>query len=230
MRTAIFILFLVVLLLPFTMLAGQNEDTSGVSVSGQSAEAAPRTILFLNTYQIGLPIPDGMDKGFISGLNQGGGSVKNVFIEHLDLGRELDDGYREIAAELLRRKLAGKRIGIVLAEGMPAVSFLAAQAKDLFPDVPLLTLIAPNIDSLQAKSHKIINLPWQVDNAGTLRAALSLFPGTQKVLVVTGAHDTVLPFLQYAKEAFAPWKDKLDFEYTNEMTYEEMLQRISTLP
>ncbi len=230
MRTLTFILFLMALLLPVTMQAGQSGAAAGVASPGQSAKAVPRTILFLNTYQIGLPIPDGIEKGFVAELNKSGGSVKNVFIEHLDLARELDSRYREIAAELLRRKMAGKHIGIILAEGMPAVSFLTVQVKDLFPNVPLLTLIAPNINFLQSKSHEIINIPWQVDNAGTLRAALSLFPGIQKVLVVTGAHDTVLPFLQYAKEAFAPWKDKLEFEYTNKMTYEQMLQHVSELP
>ena len=75
-----------------------------------------------------------------------------------------------------------------------------------------------------------MTMPWRVDPAGTLSAALALFPKTKRVVVVTGAKDGVLPFLDDAEKAFAPWTDRLTFEYTNAMTYEQMLRRITTLP
>jgi hypothetical protein len=66
-------------------------------------------------------------------------------------------------------------------------------------------------------------------NAGALRLALRLFPATRRVVVVTGARDKILPYLQYAKKAFAPWKNKLQFEYTNKVTDEQMLHQIAHL-
>ena len=72
-------------------------------------------------------------------------------------------------------------------------------------------------------------LPWRVDPAGSIKLALELFPDLKNVLVITGAKDGVLPFLEEAKKAFIPWGNKLNFEYTNEMTYEDMIQRVSSL-
>ncbi len=190
----------------------------------------PHHILFLNTFQVGLPIPDSIDKGFVSGLRKGGGSTKDIFVEHLDLAREHGKKYRTLLSGLFHHKMAGKHIDIVLAEGAPAVNFLVTEGKGLFPNIPIVTLIAPDIKSQVDNSHRIINIPWQVDNAGTLNIALDLFPNTRRVLVVTGAHDTILPFLEYAKEAFSPWKNTLDFEYTDAMTYEQMLLRTATMP
>lgn len=210
--------------------AGQSQDVSSIPEPTQSVSAEPQKILFLNTYEIGLPIPDSIDRGFVTGLTEGGGSVNDLFIEHLDFAREPSSKYRVIIADLLRHKLEGKHVGIVIAEGTPAVNFLNTEAKDLFPDAQLITLISPDIESLPDTSQKIINIPWLVDAAGTLSLALNLFPKTRRVVIVTGSRDDILPFLKEAQKAFTPWKDKLVFEYTNQMTYEQMMQRISSLP
>ncbi len=108
--------------------------------------------------------------------------------------------------------------------------YWAKRQKNLFPDAVLLTLLTPAIAPLNGDRRKVINIAWKVEPAGTLRAALDLFPKTRRVVVVCGANEDALPFLDVARKAFAPWKDKLDFEYTQEMTYEQMLLRISKLP
>ena len=131
----------------------------------------------------------------------------------------------------MHHKLAGKLIDIVIIVGPQAVEFVVQKGQDLFPDTALIiTLIMPDITALNGRPNKILDIPWRVDPAGTLQVALDQFPKTRRVVVVTGARDAILPFLEVTKKSFIPWKEKLDFEYTNEMTYEEMLQRISSLP
>lgn len=206
------------------------QESPLLSVAQPSAPATRQQILVLNSYQIGLPIPDSIDKGILSALRENDFSLSDIFIEHLDFPRVPDSEHRANMAALLRHKFFGKPIGIVVLEGAQAINFAANEGMDLFPNVALLTLITPNINTLVKGQRKLIDIPWKVDPAGTLSAAVSLFPGTRRVFVVTGAHDGVLPFLEEAKKAFIPWTDKLDFEYSNTMTYEEMLRRISTLP
>lgn len=208
---------------------GRSQDQSRLP-DIQSEITERQKILFLNTFQIGLPIPDSIDRGILAGLKENGRSINDIFIEHLDFAREPSSEYRYKTAEMLRQKFSGKDIGIVIAEGSPVIDFLAAEAKDLFPDAALLTLITPIIDSSLIDSRKIIEIPWRVDLAGTLSVALDLFPKTRRVVVVTGARDSVLPVIEEAGRAFAPWVGKLDFEFTNEMTLEQMLQRVSSLP
>jgi len=195
-----------------------------------ATQAQRRDVLVLSTYQYGLPIPDDVHRGIRAALSEKGVSIGDVFVEHLDLSRTNDREHRINLANLLRHKLAGKRIGIVIVEGKPAVDFLTNEGKDLFPDATLLTLLTPDNDFLSGDARKVIDIPWRLDLGGTLRVALDLFPLTRRVVVVTGARDGILPFLGQAKKTFAPWNGKLGFEYTNEMTYEEMLGRISSLP
>ena len=229
-RLSRFLMLCMVMFLLTQIRAGQGQASVQSPQPAQSISGDTQHILFLNTYQIGLPIPDSIERGFLAGLREGGGSVKDLFIQRLDFSRVPDHDYRVAVADFLRHKLAGRHIGLVIAEGIPAVDFIATEGKEFLPEVPMITLITPNIDSFQGDAKKIIDISWRTDVAGTLNIALTLFPRTRRVLVVTGGRDSILPFLEEAKKAFVPWKETLDFEYTNEMTYEQMLQRISSLP
>ncbi len=229
MRRPRFLALYIFLLLLFQFGDGQCFEGGTALDSLPSVSSTGKQILFLNTFRIGLPIPDSIDHGILTALNEAG-SINGIFIEHLDLAPDPGGEYRRNMADLLRHKLAGSRIGVVIAEGTPAIEFLEKEAKGLFPDVPLITLTTPDAGNSVKSSRKIIDIPWQVDPAGTLKAALDLFPKTRKVLVVTGANDDILPFLETAEKAFAPWKDTLEFEYTNDLTYEQMMQHVSTLP
>lgn len=206
--------------------AVRAETASAIKQSSKSAQ-----ILVLNSYQYGLPVPDGIDRGIIATLRTSKVSASDVFIEKLDFSRVTDNEHRSRMAHLLRHKLADKSIDIVIIEGFLAVEFVAKEGTAFIPDSALfITVTTPSLAPLLGSPHKVINLPWRVDVAGTLRAALDLFPKTRRVLVVTGAHDLVMPFLDEAHEALAPWKDKLEIEFTNSMTYEEMIGRVSATP
>ncbi len=218
-----------ILLLSTAATAGLGQDVGGLPEPARSAPGESRQVLVLDGFQYGLPVPDSVNRGILAALTEGGVSLSDIFIEHLDLSRMPDSEDRAGVVNLLRHKLAGKRIGFVILEGPLAVDIVGKEARDLFPRAVLLTLLTPTIESLNRGARKVINIPWRLDPAGTLHSALDLFPGTRRVVVVTGAHEDVLPFLDEAKKAFTPWSGRLAFEYTNEMTYEEMLARISVL-
>jgi PAS domain S-box-containing protein len=208
-------------------LAGQAHVAGSTKQSGISE---PRQILVLDSFQFGLPIPDGVNKGLLTALQAGGVALKDIFFEHLDFSREYGPGYRADLAVQLRHRFVGKHIGVVITEGLPAIDFLTVECRDLFPGAAVLSTLSPTIGDLAVGPRKVMNIRWRVRTADTLRAALALFPATRRVFVVTGAHDDILPFLDDARKSFAPWKDRLDFEFANESTYEEMLERISHLP
>ena len=230
MRQLLLLPLCAVILLIVSASAVLSRDARGTPQPAQSVSTGRRPVLVLDSYQYGLPVPDSVNRGIRIALTEGGVSSSDIFIEHLDLSRM--SGRRNWAdiATLLRDKLAEKDFGIIIVEGNLAIDLLAREAKGLFPHAVLFTLMTPSLAPLKGDTRKVIDIPWRVDPAGTLRIALDLFPRTRRVVVVTGASDDIVPFLDDAQKAFAPWKDKLEFEYTNQMTYDEMLQRISKLP
>ena len=201
-----------------------------VAVASSPGVAEKRHVVVLTTYQYGLPSPDAAHRAILAAFREQGVSLSDIFVEHLDMVRAPSAAYRATLASLLRQKLAGKSVGIVMVEGAPAIDFVSQEGRLLFPDAVLLSYGNSNLDALRSDPRQVMDFPFHLDLSGTLRAALSLLPKTQRVLVVTGARDGVIPFMDNARNAFAPWQKTLAFEYTNTMRYEEMLQRVATLP
>lgn len=218
-------LFLLFLSLPIT-----GECQARNLPGGGEAPAEQYQILVLDAYPRGLPIPESINRGILAALREKGFSVGDVFIEHLDFARTPTSEHRSNIVKLLRHKLAEKHITMVISIGAPATDFMAREGKKLFPAAAVLSIISPNHQILSRSYARAINIPWRVDPAGTLRVALGLYPKTQRVFVVTGANDNILPFLDFAKKEFSAWQGTLEFEYSNEMTYGQMLRRIAALP
>ncbi len=211
----------------FQAMPGYSQNPNNLldsNLNGQSKQ-----ILILNSYGSGLPIPDEAKKGILIALETGGVSINDIFLEDLDLVRSSSSEHRLNLVSLLRNKLEHKQIGIVILIGPTAIDFLTNEGKELFPDAALVAVLTPDVNSLINDPRKIMFLPFRFDPAGSIKLALKLFPDTKNVLVITGAKDGVMPFLDEAKKAFIPWEKKLKFEYTNELTYEEMIQRVSSL-
>lgn len=63
-----------------------------------------------------------------------------------------------------------------------------------------------------------------------MELAQRLFPQTMRVVFVNGIGEGEKRLEREAKSVFVQWRDKLEFEYTSDLSVEEMLQRIATLP
>jgi len=226
------LLLCLALALCFAAFPAQAEQGPPVPVPVPQAPPAAekKTVLILNSHQQGLPIPDSVVAGILTVLRGGNVSVADIYVEHLDLLRFNSPEHRAELAEYLRDKMDGRHIDLIVTITKPALDFLADEAKDLFPDAPVLAAIVPADTGQEISSRKLAIIPWRLDSAGTLRYALKLFPMTRRVVVVTGGHDEFLPYLSDAKKDFAAWKDRLTFEYTTDLTYPDMLKRISELP
>ena len=210
-------------------MAAQSLDARASSAPARAVPVERRQILILDSFQYGMPVADSINRGILTALTEGGVSINDIFVEHLDLVREPGGEHWTNEVNLLRYKLADNRIGIIVVEGSLATDFMAREGKDLFPDAALLTLLNTG-GRLRGGSRMVMDMSERADLAGTLRVALDLFPRTRRVFMVTGGRGNIYPFLDKARQEFAPWTNKLDFEYTSEMTYEQMLRRVYTLP
>ena len=203
-RMLVSLLFLLLSLLTAAISEAIDDAPRSATVTKQ--------ILVLDTYQSGFLIMESIDRGILSVLREGGYSIRNVFMEYLDFARAPSSEHRTNMVNLLRHKLADKHIGVVITIGPLATDFMTREGKTLFPDAAIITLLSPNYQTLSSVFNTVMNFPWHVDPAGTLRVALDLFPKTKRIFVVTGGDDKMLPFLEQAREAFSPFKDKLEIE------------------
>ncbi len=134
-------------------------------------------------------------------------------------------------ATRLAARFAGTRMDLVVAIGGPAAAFAQAHREQLFPTAPMLFAavdrrfiekgtMADN-DTAVAVTH---DPPQMIDNV------LKLLPGTRTVVVVIGASQLEQFWLKEVQRTFKRFEGRLEFVWTNDWSFAELLQRCATLP
>ncbi|MBF0497707.1 MAG: response regulator [Deltaproteobacteria bacterium] len=192
--------------------------------------AASKAVLLLYSAGYYLPAYRKNMAAFMSVMDDAGFPSKNIYLEDLDLIRNNDKEYRQRSIDLLHQKYDHKKIDLIVTiEGL-ARDFILKEGKDIFPTAPTLCILSADTITAVEPPRRIIQLPSILDISGTLEVAVSLFPKTKRIVAVLGNSEDEQRWELEAKKQFAPWAGKLEFEYTNQLTYEETLQRLSSLP
>jgi len=214
-----------------TLLILRLSATAYAQVEPQgSSVPAPKRIVLLYSYGDGIPAYQQATRAFLSVMKEGRISVNNLFFEYLDLERKKDIEHYKNLVTLLRHKYAKEKIDLIVTVHTPALRFLLNEGRNLFPKTPALSYLAPDIIETAGIERQFLLLPMGMDFGGTLELAQRLFPQTMRVVFVNGIGEGEKRLEREAKSVFAQWRDKLEFEYTSDLSVEEMLQRIATLP
>ncbi|MBI2747241.1 MAG: EAL domain-containing protein [Burkholderiales bacterium] len=190
-----------------------------------------KQVLLLLQPGYGRPGVDAYVASFVATWRQLGMPVEKVYVEYLDLARNPDPAYRKLSRELLLHKYADRALDLVVTFQQTPLNFLLEELPTLSPTAPVIASNASISAEQAARSgRRFLRQDVSFDYAGTLDIALKLFPDTRKVLVLGG---TGVPDLAARREleALAPrWQGRLQFDYTNELSYEQILLRLAQLP
>ena len=198
-----------------------------------SSVSAPGNIVLLYSYGEGLPAYQQATRAFLSameeGVKEGVVSEKGLFFEYLDLERQKDEEhYRKLTA-LFLHKYATRKIDLIVTVHGPALHYLLNEGRDLSPGTPVLSYLGPTTIETAGVDRRFVLLPMSMDFRGTLQLAQRLFPRTRRVVFVNGIGEGEQRLEREARSIFSQWPDTLEFEYTSDMSVEEMLQRIAAL-
>jgi PAS domain S-box-containing protein len=194
--------------------------------------ASAKGVLLLYTYGDGLPAYQKATPAFLTVMTAGGINTNDLFFEYLDLQRNDSAEYRQRLADLLRYKYTKHRVGLIVTVHTAALHFLLDEGKGLFPDAPVFAYlhVRPELTETKNAGRRILQRPQRLDIAGTLEIALKMFPQTRKIVFVTGTATGDRNLEHEARRAFEAWRDKLEFQYTNDRSVEEILQLVASLP
>ena len=212
--------------------AAPVRSEAAAAVTQAAARQERGAVLILSGVQYGLPVSDALVAGSVAALKEKGVETNDIFVEYLDLVRFDSPGRQAALAELLREKFARRKLGLVIAQNQWALDFLTQHGGDLLPPgLPVLsTLVATPPVAWRGTPHRVLNVINQYDLAGTLRHGLELFPRTRRLVLVAGADSQQPVFHARAATTLATLRNQVELEDTVAMPYEEMLQRVATLP
>lgn len=216
--------------LVFFALVSQPWTALAQSRPNGRTPAKPKRILVLCSYGYSLPAYQKLNPAFISVMVNAGVDTNDLIFEYLDLLRIKDSRHRQTLADLLRHKYALLDIDLIVTLHAPAMSFLLNEAKDIFPNVPMLSWNVQEAFKAEDIDRRTIHLSVSLDLQGTLQRALELFPQTKRVVFICGVSQNDKYVETEAKSVFADWENRLQFEYTADDSVEEVLKRVADLP
>jgi PAS domain S-box-containing protein len=149
----------------------------------------------------------------------------------LDMAHYADPDMQQALVDYLQKRQVKWQPDIVVPVGSPAAIFVSRYRERLFPDTPILycsldqrRLPPGSLDKNAAFVGENFNLPGFVEDI------LQVAPATTNIAVVIGASQLEQYWAAAFRQEFAPFTNRVAFTWLNDLSFDQMLERVSTLP
>jgi len=203
-------------LLGFASLAVGAEPIDGVLIIHGNVRAQPATVVIGNV--LGSVVTDALQRPVY------------FFEEYLDVEWVSKEADAIAQAEFLRQKYSGRNVRVIVADASAAFQFTLNFRDRMFPGVPVVHVSVP-IDQLEGVSlpADIVGKPIDLDPTETLRFALRLQPGAERIVIVLGAAPRDRIWEQRLRKAVAQLEGHPEVEYIAGLSTAATLQRLGAL-
>ncbi len=189
-----------------------------------------KNVLFLNSYHNGYAWSDDILQGARSFFAESG-YIVDLQIEYLDTKRFASPERSRALLEFYREKFRDAKYDVVIASDDYAYNFLLDHQDRLLPGVPVVFCGVNDFrpERLVGRGN-ITGVVENVDFEGTFRLAARLHPEKTRMVVVGDQSVTGMAIQRQVREVAPRVSGLLDFEYWDDLSLAEILDRLRTLP
>ena len=157
--------------------------------------------------------------------------VVDYFAEYLESDRLSVETASEALGDYIKRKFEGRRIEVVLANTDAAVQFAVRYRPLLFPDAPIVFggTRLPEA-ALRDRSPGITGVLSGTGYRESLDLALSLHPGTGRVLVIAQGPRNNTTFGELVRAELGPLENRVRLDYVDARSLPELLATVKAAP
>ncbi len=188
-----------------------------------------KEVLILHSYHADFFWTSRIAEGLKKGLEQRN-DLGDVFVEYMDSKRYSSPAYYYQLYELYKSKYSHKQIDLVIVSDDNAFDFARKFRSLLFGNTPIVFCgVNYMADTKAINREKITGVLQSYDVSGTIAAVLDIFPQTEKFLVITDQTSTGIQNQKHFAEIIPKINSSLRFEFTSEMSIEELLKKVAHL-
>jgi signal transduction histidine kinase len=191
----------------------------------------PKRVLMVHSFGSSAPPFTTHSTAFETTLTQEMGKGVDLDQVSLDMARYAQPDMEEVFAEFLLKRLAKWQPDLVVPIGAPAGRFVAKFRDRLFPATPV---VYTGMDRRTVPPDAITkNATFVGDDfklAGLVEDILQLVPDTTNIEVILGATPLERYWTIEFRRAFEPFTNRVSFNFLNDLSFEQMLERLSKLP
>ncbi len=193
--------------------------------------ATPKRVLIIHSFGSAAPPFTTHSTAFETELTEKMGERVDLDEVSLDMARYADPDMQEALVEYILKRQAKWRPDLVAPIGSPAGIFVSQYRDRLFPETPIVYCGLDRrrlpSDALQKNATFVgenFNVPGFVEDI------LQIAPATTNVAVVIGASPLEQYWTDAFREEFKPFMNRVNFSWLNDLPFDEVLTRVSTLP
>ncbi|MCM0754832.1 PAS domain S-box protein [Desulfovibrio aminophilus] len=186
-----------------------------------------KDILFVNSYHNGYAWSDDILAGVREGLAESGADV-NLQIEYLDAKKHDLESLSKAYLELFRGKFARHRFNAVIAADNDAFNYVMSVRDELFPGAPVVFCGVNEQERLPQAMHNVTGVVENIDVEESLRIAMRLHPGRDKVLVLGDRSTTGMAIRAQVEQAVPALRDRLAFTFVSENNLAHLMELART--
>jgi signal transduction histidine kinase len=120
---------------------------------------------------------------------------------------------------------------LIVTIGGPATAFARTHRQQLFPETPIV-FAATEVRFLEGAvlSENETSVTVSIDYSRLIEDIVQLLPETQNVFMVTGSGPLSRFWHAELERNFEQYRNRLTFIWSHDLSYEQVLQRVATLP
>jgi signal transduction histidine kinase len=190
----------------------------------------PRQVLLLHSFGREFAPYDAMVASFRTELARASGKPLAVYDASLNAEQPSGSDDQQLLLELLRNRFAGSPPDVVVTIGPPAAAFYLKNRDQVFPGTPLVIAALDRrfIRESPLRAGDAVVAVNQ-DPPGLVKNILRVLPDTQTIAVVLGDSPLERFWLGEARREFAQFTDRVSFQWLNDLSLEQMRQRVAAL-
>lgn len=171
-----------------------------ILITPLEAEVKVPHVLILNSYGEIFPWTENLTDSIISTFNEGKFRAE-LIVEFMDSKRFAYPGYMGRLAEIYAKKYRNVEFELIIATDDNAVRFLSLFGDSLFTGVPVVFLgVNDRTFIREANFPNMTGLIENIDIRGTVELAISLHPGTRKLVLISDFTRTGINHIQRFRE------------------------------
>ncbi len=199
-------------------------------VAGNTRAAEPKRVLMIHSFAIAAPPFTVVATAFETELAAKMGERVDVDEVSLDMARYADGDMQEAMVDYLQKRQSNWQPELVVPIGSPANMFVATYRDRLFPETPILYTVGRPLLPSGAPGENATYIGQEFDLPGFVEDMLLVAPATKNIEVIVGATSLERRWQENFQKAVEPFTGRIKFTYYNDLSFDQMKARVSTLP
>jgi signal transduction histidine kinase len=194
------------------------------------AEPLPRSVLYLDENDPGLPFAIGISAAFRATANTGGADRVAVFAENLDLVRSSGPRHDEILKTYLREKYRDRPVGVVVTVGPASLQFMLRSRAELWPEMAVVfASVDPETVAREQLPDGVTGLVRRQTLRDSVDIARRLMPNLKRLALVGDVLDRQ-NFRRHFKDEIPAVASELEIVDLTGLRMADLRARVAALP